>query len=157
MAHLYIRLYFDFSKHKKLSCAFIFMDIVKAFYSTLWQRCFVLNDTDASVAYVLKSLNLPPDAMHHLAEMLKTGTIMEQAGLPLHLQQLLAEMHSSSWFNVNLSRKHAKTERGTKPGDPLADIIFNFVMAKVLKMVRQLFADNDLSVLLPFWLPVDFS
>ena len=45
---------------------------------------------------------------------------------------MLHESYSATWFSTQGLSDLVRTRAGTKPGDPLGDILFNFIMAKVL-------------------------
>lgn len=81
------------------------------------------------------------------------------AGVPLHLREVLAESLQDSWFAIKGRRLIANTRMGTKPGDPLGDILFEFAHAKIMRdihvetqksgMPTHILYDDNLSCLSP--------
>ena len=50
---------------------------------------------------------------------------------------MAACFHTCTWFHVQGSDKVARTWRGTRPGDGWADLLFNFVVCRLLQDIRQ--------------------
>jgi hypothetical protein len=69
---------------------------------------------------------------------------LEQAGAGEWQRALTAEQLSSTWLATEGLEKIVNAARGTKPGDPLADIIFNFVLSRVLARVDGRLAQEEL-------------
>ena len=57
---------------------------------------------------------------------------LEQLGLPVCAGRLLRDAHRHTWYTIGASEVVHQTERGSRPGSPMADIAFNSLMALVL-------------------------
>ena len=66
--------------------------------------------------------------------------------MPLFLQSLLANAHSGTWFSVKRSEERLLTRGGSLPGDPLGDLVFNFLMAHILRQLHARLRNSGLSV-----------
>ena len=71
-------------------------------------------------------------ARHSAVERHELGTALQAAGLEDHFIRVLVDWHHRSWISVDGVRNMACCSKGTRPGDPLADIIFNLVMMFIL-------------------------
>ena len=54
-------------------------------------------------------------------------------GLSLHQQHVLHDLMSNTFFMLSSPEQPCQTSRGTRPGDPIADILFNLCMSLVLR------------------------
>ncbi|CAE7802792.1 unnamed protein product [Symbiodinium sp. CCMP2592] len=97
---------------------------------------------------MMSAFNIPPDQVHELHAHVRQTALVQEAGASPWASSLLQEFQSSTWFSI---RGHlAEVKAGTRPGDSLADIVFSFLFAAVLKRLRQALLDAGLSVFLPW-------
>ncbi len=153
MAAQHVREFQKFAKRTQLSAAILFVDVQNAFYTVLRELVTELPTSDDDVARLICAVGLPPEAMHELANYLAQPSLLEQAGVDEHLQALVADTFSATWFSTEGLDQVVATKRGTRPGDPLADQLFGFVIAKVQHRIHDLLAQEGLLVSLP--LPAD--
>ena len=115
----------------------VFTDAQQAFYSVLRELCFSLGTSDEQLASLFQTLGLPAGALQLLAKVLESPTAFEAAMVPKHLECVLTDFFRGTWFSVQHSPQLWCPRKGTKPGDPLADIIFAFVMAQILTRIHD--------------------
>ena len=127
-----------FSKIGK-SFAVLFVDARSAFYSLLLEQVLLgAADQESALNKVLEKISdLFPDvlaqaAKHRAVERHELGTVVQAAGLGDHFIRVLVNWHHRSWISVEGVRNVACCSKGTRPGDPLADIIFNLGMTFIL-------------------------
>ena len=136
-AHM-VRLFLQSSAQERVSSAALFVDAVAAFDRVIRELVFGAGSLDdASIARVAERLELPPDAMSELAQALQEPSAFTDAAVPGALNALVAEMHEGSWFAIEGMRTITTTAKGAKPGDPFGDIVFNFLMARVLRRAKS--------------------
>ena len=76
-------------------------------------------------------------------EKLITQAAGEEAveGLTAHKQMLLVDIFKATYFQVDGLNEVAMTTKGTRPGDPVGDILFNMLMTampdEVTDYIRQ--------------------
>ena len=63
--------------------------------------------------------------------------ILADAGVPDHLQKVVSDTWSGTWFGMRDLQEIVLTHKGSRPGDPTADLLFGFVMAKYLQMAES--------------------
>ena len=126
-----------FSKIGK-SFAVLFVGARSAFYSLLLEQVLGAADQESALNNVLeKTSAMFPDvlvqaARHRAVERHELGIALQAPGLGDHFFRVLVSWHHRSWISVDGVRNLACCLKGTRPGDPLADMIFNLGMTFVL-------------------------
>ena len=131
-AHLF-PLAWSFAAHAGLSACAFFLDAIAAFSK------FVLSpqDFDSRTIAALRTLGYDEDVRHELAEHVGDVSVLMQAGASVHLVKMISEVHDGSWHTFQGTSTVTATCFGSKPGDPLGDIVFNFLAARVLNCVYR--------------------
>ena len=114
-----------------LSSGVVFIDLANAFHRLL--REFVSGtaipaDAEAIVTALAK-VGFSRDA---LQTQLQREPLLSAVGCPPHVSKLLQDVHTFTWFTIGHSHEPSVTRRGTRPGSPLADIIFHILMADIM-------------------------
>jgi len=119
------------------SAAVLFLDLQEAFYRVL--RPLALGDTmtDEAIGAMMQRLRLPPSAMTELARLLDLPGATEQAGLPQHLRMAMCAIHTDTHFHVEGQSDRVRTQAGSRPGDPFADVDFGYLFSRILGVVEQ--------------------
>ena len=113
----------------------IFLDVQSAFYSTMRALLFDWEPTTDFVCHVFRTYNLPPTAFDDFCEiMAKPGALSSHGVSDLYVEMTEATFEHA-WFCVPHGQKALKTKAGTRPGDPLADILFSFAMKLCLDQI----------------------
>ena len=120
------------------SFSVLFVDARRAFYSLLLEQVLGAVDQESALNKVLEKISdMFPDvlaqaAKHRAVERHELGTALQTAGVGDHFIRVLVNWHHRSWISVDGVRNIAFCSKGTRPGDPLADIIFNLGMTFIL-------------------------
>ena len=77
-------------------------------------------------------LRMPEDTIHALYQHLHQPSAIELAGLPQFAQNAVRAYHTDTFFQVPSQEDCVQTHLGTRPGDAYADIVFGFLMARIL-------------------------
>ncbi len=119
------------------SAAVLFVDVAAACYTSM--RVIFLS-TDLSpegVKQVLLASGLPPASIPLLDSRLASLPILTAKGMGDHFEGLLSEALRQSWFRVQGADRVAIAFRDTRPGTPLADALFLFIIAEVHNRIQD--------------------
>ena len=147
-SHLY-PLAWTYAASSGLSFCAFFLDAIAAFESVIRQFVMSDQDLDEKTIAALRTLGFSEEVMHELANHISEVSALIESGATVHLVRMVCEVHDGSWFSVQGTRSVTATCLGSKPGDPLGDIIFNFLAAKCLKCVYCEASDAGLMHSLP--------
>ena len=120
-----------------------FVDITAAFYSVL--REFLLpNHADiSSLVALCNKLGFSADAT---GDVLQALASQSDPCISEVWQARVFDVLSHTWFQVLGSSSCVATRRGSRPGDPLADLLYGIVMAQALTEIQQHFEAAGLSL-----------
>eukprot|EP00438_Fugacium_kawagutii_P031000 Skav224073 [mRNA] locus=scaffold942:23534:26989:+ [translate_table: standard] len=141
---LALRAYVKAATARACSVVTLFVDVKHAFHALLRQHAFSGADT------------FPPKLRAILtAEGLNVDELLADA--PLHAQRfqtvvppqtarVMEDAHRCTWFTMQGDDEDPallfETQRGSRPGSPLADMAFNVLMSSVLADVHQMLVDD---------------
>ena len=130
-AHIWLQIHDQWSQFHGLPTAKVFFDLRSAFYMVLRQVLVTLPDEEASIYLALTRLGIEPQ---QVASMIADAS-KDQAlsSLTLHAQAIVRDLMSNTHFWVKGLEHPTKTNRGTRPGDPVADLLFNVCMSVILR------------------------
>eukprot|EP00435_Cladocopium_sp_Y103_P007071 s4733_g2.t1 len=131
------------------SAGLLFLDLTEAFYRILREFSMGGFPTDELLAFVLHRLQLPPESLHHLHELLRDRTALEQAGLSATARNSIRAIHQNTHFWLPDQNDVVATYLGTRPGDSFADIIFGYTWSIVLKKLQQYMEHRGMVTSLP--------
>ena len=126
----------DLARLRKRSIATFFVDVIAAFDSVLHSFIVDLELSDESILYLMTRLNLPSECYADLCAALNAPSALSAAGVPAHLQGVISDILTDNWFLIDNNPNPCIINRSTKQGDPLADLLFNFFAAVILKSIR---------------------
>ena len=123
-------------KHKNWCGGLLFWDLVAAYHRVI--RCLVFGKntwcSDEEITHVIKSLELPPSTIEELVKHIDTeANCMNEYGASDHLTLLTEEAHTTSFVMVNGATQPHETHRGGRPGNPFADMVHQFLLAKSMR------------------------
>lgn len=119
-----------------LSAAFLFLDIRNAFHQLVREQVVGVGRRE-DFDHVLRSLGEASDP-HPLKDLCSNGPLLQQLGVSPLLTKLLANVHSSTRRSIQ-GRSVIRTSKGTRPGSPLADIVFLVLMHDVTSRIIEWF------------------
>ena len=146
-AHLSLlaRTFQNHMRSRKLSHGLLFLDFQQAFYSVIHHFLMHYPHTpDGFLAWSF-SVGIPDTQARAILASLEAGEDLASASLPSHLQLQLKDVLSNTWFQVRDSPRPVATERGSRPGDPLADVLFALVLTPPLRRLNHTLQDEGLT------------
>ena len=130
------------AKRDRQACAALFMDVKNAFPSLAHVMVFGEQNLESRIAKVDSLVQELPE--HHRARerdfilrWLDGGSALQRLGVPPQMVARLKDWHTQSFVAVEGDARVASCAKGTRPGDPLADIIFNVAMYAALDMFAK--------------------
>ena len=134
VAHHLLHAHLSWSRSRNVSCGILFVDLQAAFYSILRSSLFPGEFHDDTICFAMKQLGITPSDWHEIKECvtLDNATV----GLDEHSEAVLKDMFSGTHFTMQGISGKTATTRGTRPGDPVADVLFNMAFKLVVLDAR---------------------
>ena len=130
--------------------AILFIDIAQAYYRVARQSIVKTSDFDEAAARLFAELGLPADTFPAFArELAKSGAFHDRDDLAFEAQ-MADEIMNGTWFSVRDSNVKSQTRRGSRPGDNLADMLFNFAFKQLIGAAQQELEAEDLVLHIPW-------
>ena len=129
-AHL-VRLHLGAAKTRGVSCYTLFLDIRSAYYKIVRQFAFDLDNSDLGVLTLLHRLGIEQH-IDDVATALKEQSTLRQLQCPEPLHRMVTTFHEQTWFQIQNDEAVIETQRGTRPGDGYADLVWNLVYSKFI-------------------------
>ena len=138
----YIRAFARVATSHQLSSAVLFIDVKSAFHCLLREHVFGTRTTfPDSLREILAAEGF--DAGHLLSTIGTHAADFVQTSTPV-VTRILQETHQSTWYALSGHDACYATERGSRPGSPLADLAYNTLMTQVLRQVEIELQDTPL-------------
>ena len=115
--------------------AAIFVDAISAFYAVVRRLVMPMDQSDEDAARLFKDLQLPPEALHELAEALSLADAVTEAGAPPTLTNDIPSTFTASHFTVRGSSLLGGANNGTRPGHPCADVVCSYAFHNILECI----------------------
>ena len=133
-ATAYVRAFSQLAKKQGLSSAVLFIDIRSAFHAMVREVVLGGHSLHPRLRELLQQHSLDATAVEARAH---APPDLELLGLPQCAARLLRDAHCHTWYTLGATDQIHQTERGSRPGSPLADVAFNGLMALMLKELQQ--------------------
>ena len=130
--HLCSRSILEFAWSQRLSAGLLFVDLASAYYAVIRQTVLGPGLSDRPIEEIASSLGLDSEDLQMLRYYVEQEPVLWQQGASAQLTALARELHQQTWFILNGDTKAIETQRGTRPGGTLADVLFNVLFGKVL-------------------------
>ena len=133
-AHHIVQAHMAWARDQQVSSAVVFIDLKAAFYSVFRQSLVSGQWKASDMQFLLTKLDVAADEW---AEILRiTATDDATGGLNEHVRAMLKDMFTATFFEMTEVPGIVATARGTRPGDPVGDILFNMLFRLILQEVR---------------------
>ena len=143
-ASFVVRAYAARAKMFGLSDACLFVDLRAAFHHLLRQLSLPMEDKKFPEA-LTKALHADGHDVDELQHQCYIHDRFGPISLPKHLGKIVNDLHQFTWYTLSGSNEASKTNRGTRPGSPYADLGFNTFMGQIMLEIQQmLLEDADL-------------
>eukprot|EP00435_Cladocopium_sp_Y103_P041613 s1445_g11.t1 len=137
-----LRLFGRLADQHHMNSAILFIDLASAFHHLVREVVVGCDADPTSFHTVLDALLQAGLPTSKLLAIQQLPSLLHQCGLPVHLIRLFQDVHMDTWCTIG-QRQMMRTGRGTRPGSPLADIIFHTMMAHVAKSLDDWLAQQE--------------
>lgn len=135
-----VRLYMRGRMAQGSSCYAMMLDIQAAYYRLLRQHSINSDFSDESLILFLKRMGVVDVTVPDLAQLLQGRNALEELQCPRHLRHVVSSLHRSTWWRLDFDSKIIKTERGTRPGDGFADVVWQLCFSRFLHRLDDVLA-----------------
>ena len=137
---LYIQSHLRRCKAKGLSASALFLDSHAAYYRVIRELSVGHIESDEAACRVFSFFQIDPEDVREFMEDIRTGGMMSQAGLPGPLRHQVKDILYNSWFVTRHGdhRRLCATKAGSRPGESWADLVFAFVLGRILCQITEM-------------------
>ena len=126
-----LRTFCRVAHHHGLSTGVLFVDLANAFHRLVRELvCGSGSNCDAQA--VLDLIEKDQGTNAGLRAWLAVPGLLERLGASPILVQLMREVHTNTWHTLAGVPGITRTRRGTRPGSPLADVVFHVLMMDIV-------------------------
>ena len=125
---------------QRIPTAIVFFDMRSAFYSVLRQSLVHLPQDPTARIHALKRMGVSQQDIEQWIAATHEDNATD--GASLHLQHLVRDTMSQTFFQVSHLTQLCCTTRGTRPGDPLGDLLFNMIMRLIMQDCKEWFIQH---------------
>ena len=135
-----LRLFSNMADARGVSSAVLFLDLSNAFHHLVRELVTGISMSAHldTVIQVLLSTGHPTEKIQAACAL---PGLIEQLGAPSCLVRLLCDIHAETWCSLP-DQTILHTHRGTRPGSPLADIVFHVLMKAVAENIDAWICQN---------------
>ena len=137
MVQLFLRMMVQQGMAMKQATAILFVDLKSAFYTVVRELVLPLDREGRGLEVVLGSFDSKPAIKEALMKVLLQPAMLSEQACPAHLAAMAAEAHCNTWFVTEGCKDIAVSNTSSMPGRPMADLIFNFLLAPALKEIDE--------------------
>ena len=121
-------------------CSFmaLFIDVQSAFHHLIRELVMGIDSPEHFEA-ALDELSVTQAS--DVTKRVKIGNVLKDLGAPSALIGLIQEVHGSTWFQVPTRPEVVQTHRGSRPGSPVADIVWHALMLSIHKEATAALVD----------------
>lgn len=130
IAHHMLEAHQFWCRCQKLPSAIVFFDLRAAFYSVLRQALTDIEIDSTTLTTALSRLGISPQLWEAWLDQASQDHALIEASP--HVEKLIQDCMTNTFFTIEGLPGVCKTTRGTRPGDPLGDLLFNLIMRLVL-------------------------
>ena len=137
-----LRLALSAARSRHMSSGVLFLDVKAAYYRVVRELVVDMHDDAASLQRLPRYFNLENTNEVELLTAISDGSVADALQIPQHLQTLLRESLSNTWFVTEQRNTLFECLAGSRPGDGLADVVFALIFRKILSCIQDDFHEQ---------------
>ena len=150
LAALGLHLFLDNRAKAKISTGVIFIDIQNAFYRVVRQHAIPGLQSPAGLCAFFDKLGIGHSAYQDFLALIESPAAFDDADVPEQLKRIYQDAFDNTWYCVRGTKTLTATTQGTRPGDSYADLVFGFVLTRILRIVQDKMKSYGLLVQIPW-------
>lgn len=143
LPHHFLQMHMCWARHLKKPAAVVFFDLKAAFYSVLRQALTSCPDRTNAFHYAMHCLGLAEHEVDDILQAVAAESAVE--GVSTHVEKLVHDTMTGTFFTVEGINTPVATHKGTRPGDPIGDLLFNLTMSRILAEMKQIVIDEEVA------------
>ena len=133
----YLRAMSSFARRSAMSSVILFVDIRSAFASVIRALVFPDRCSDSFIFHVFKSLKFLAECFREFLQTVRDTCALVSAGVPQPMISVVSNLASNSFFVMKGISGLVHYKKGTGAGTPTADLLFTFLMARVMRAIHS--------------------
>lgn len=135
MGHHLLQSFLHCAANVQMPMGMVFLDLHSAFYHVLREGLFGDDFSESAVCAFLLKTGITLEDIQDYCEQAREDAVLESCSSSL--RNRVRDAMRATHFRVKGLSQVAQTSRGTHPGDPIGDILFNIIMQRILCDVRD--------------------
>eukprot|EP00435_Cladocopium_sp_Y103_P017695 s325_g4.t1 len=135
--HLHVKMAMQNAVLQKQSHALLFIDIRSAFYSIAKPLLAGSHGDVSKIRHIFEVMQLPDAVWEQFLHNVKSADLVRHATNSHLIAEGIASNLDQTWFAVPDGIHTCAPLTGSRPGDPMADVLFAMVMSRILSIVNQ--------------------
>ena len=146
LAALSTQLHLSWLRRHGRSGAVLYIDGISAFYAV--DRAHLFSSDLSRLRDHISQLALEEPVRQRVLAAISEQGALDRAGVPKDTQRMLQAAFQATWFAVDVQQEVVQaTQKGTTPGSPLADILYQFVSEVSMRCLAEHMADEGLAAM----------
>ena len=135
--HLQIRLWQQTAAVKRQSQSLLFIDVKAAFYSVAKDLLVATERTEEDFERLCSVMNIPSTAQDAFQHNLRTTDAVWKSTNSKAAAAIVGASLGKTWFVVPDGEGIFAPKCGSRPGDPMADLLFSMIMSEMLRQIND--------------------
>ena len=128
------RSFVRYAKSAGVSASIVFCDLASAYYGVIRELLVGSDSQSPSLQEICASLSLTNEDLQLMARVAADEPVLD--GQDVFLQRVVQEAGHFTWFLMAQDHQPVHTRRGTRPGGPIADLLFGILFVRTLQRRR---------------------
>ena len=125
------RSFVRFAKQARISASIVFCDLASAYYGVVRELLVGVDGQSPSIQDICAGLSLSDEDLQMMAHLASEEPALSSTDE--FLQKVVQEAGHCSWFIMSQDDQPIHTRRGTRPGGPIADLLFGILFVRTLQ------------------------
>ena len=143
LPHHFLQMHQCWARQVKKPAAIVFFDMKAAFYSVLRQALTSCSDCSNAFQFAMRQLGLADADIADLLHAVAHDNAVE--GVSPHVERLIHDTMTGTFFTVEGIDTPVATHKGTRPGDPIGDLLFNLTMSRILAEMKEIVLESEVA------------